>query len=199
MASRECDSQKNVASHNREQLQIIKDRVRQIEPARRIVDLRLLVSPAMIVFLLLSEPRPFDPSHEKPCRRHSSFTGMPVSASRRKPMICSSVNRFFTSNLLRMGDWTPNHGATQKWGTSKKSRFIEEQIIPILKEMEAGEKVEDQAVSEHWWGAAFGIFKRHLCCLLLLLVKRAYQAPKKSPQTTRVQTQRPRRMFREAR
>jgi YD repeat-containing protein len=31
-------------------------------------------------------------------------------------MICSSVNRFFTSNLLRMGDWTPNHRATQNRG-----------------------------------------------------------------------------------
>lgn len=39
----------------------------------------------------------------------------PASASRRKPMICSSVNRFFTSNLLQ-GDWTPNRGATQKRG-----------------------------------------------------------------------------------
>ncbi|WP_206740662.1 hypothetical protein, partial [Dyella ginsengisoli] len=23
---------------------------------------------------------------------------------------------FFTSNLHQLGDWTPNHGATQKWG-----------------------------------------------------------------------------------
>lgn len=37
---------------------------------------------------------------EKPCRRHSFLIAIPVSASRRKPMICSSVKRFFTSNLL---------------------------------------------------------------------------------------------------
>lgn len=172
-ASRECDSQKNVASHHREQLQIIKDRVRQIEPARRVVGLRLLVSPAMFVFLLLSEPRPFDPSREKPCRRHSSFTGMPVSASRGKPMICSSVNRFLTpisfrweiglkiTVLLKTGgdaghlkhpDSLEPVGSTvsrSKKLCMKKSRFIDEQIISILKEVEAGEKVEDQAVSEH--------------------------------------------------
>ncbi|MCX7514916.1 hypothetical protein, partial [Frateuria sp. STR12] len=40
----------------------------------------------------------------------------PASASRRKPMICSSEKRFFTSNLLRMGDWTPNRCATQRRG-----------------------------------------------------------------------------------
>lgn len=31
-------------------------------------------------------------------------------------MICSSEKRFFTSNLLQMGDWTPNLGITQKKG-----------------------------------------------------------------------------------
>ncbi|WP_425521511.1 SOS response-associated peptidase family protein, partial [Xanthomonas phaseoli] len=39
-----------------------------------------------------------------------------ASASRRKPMICSSEKRFFTSNLLRLGNWTPNCGATQNRG-----------------------------------------------------------------------------------
>jgi hypothetical protein len=42
-------------------------------------------------------------------------------------MICSSVNRFFTSNLLRMGDWTPNQRATQNRGdvdmTSSKAKL----------------------------------------------------------------------------
>src|SRR3546814_519502 len=47
---------------------------------------------------------------------------MPASASRRKPMICSSVNRFFTSNLLQMGDWTPNLGATQNRGDVDAAR-----------------------------------------------------------------------------
>jgi hypothetical protein len=32
------------------------------------------------------------------------------------PMICSSVNRFFTSNLLVRWDWTPNRCATQNRG-----------------------------------------------------------------------------------
>lgn len=31
-------------------------------------------------------------------------------------MICSSENRFFTSNLRRLGDWTPNRCATQNRG-----------------------------------------------------------------------------------
>ncbi|QBG94418.1 hypothetical protein EYC55_01320 [Xanthomonas oryzae] len=31
-------------------------------------------------------------------------------------MICSSEKRFFTSNLLGIGNWTPNQGATQTWG-----------------------------------------------------------------------------------
>jgi hypothetical protein len=31
-------------------------------------------------------------------------------------MICSSVKRFFTSNLLQLGDWTPNRCATQNRG-----------------------------------------------------------------------------------
>lgn len=31
----------------------------------------------------------------------------------RNPMICSSLNRFFPSNLLGVGDWTPNRPATQ--------------------------------------------------------------------------------------
>jgi transposase len=36
-----------------------------------------------------------------------------VSKARRKPMICSSVNRFFMSNLLVVNDWTLKSGATQ--------------------------------------------------------------------------------------
>jgi hypothetical protein len=53
-----------------------------------------------------------------PCCRHGSFTATPASASRRKPMICSSLNLFFTSNLRSLGNWTPDQGATQKRGTS---------------------------------------------------------------------------------
>lgn len=31
-------------------------------------------------------------------------------------MICSSVNRFDTSDLLAVGDWTPDRSATQSGG-----------------------------------------------------------------------------------
>lgn len=31
-------------------------------------------------------------------------------------MICSSEKRFFTSNLLALGNWTPDRSATQNWG-----------------------------------------------------------------------------------
>ena len=34
-------------------------------------------------------------------------------ASHRKPMICASEERFFTSSLLLVGDWTRNRAATQ--------------------------------------------------------------------------------------
>ncbi|AUI95893.1 hypothetical protein BVV10_22510 [Xanthomonas oryzae pv. oryzae] len=47
---------------------------------------------------------------------------MPASASRRKPMICSSEKRFFTSNLLGIGNWTPNWGATQNRGDVGRHR-----------------------------------------------------------------------------
>ncbi|RBC60347.1 hypothetical protein BRN15_13460, partial [Xanthomonas oryzae pv. oryzae] len=55
---------------------------------------------------------------------HRSLIGMPASASRRKPMICSSEKRFFTSNLLGVGNWTPNGGATQTRGGRRPSRYM---------------------------------------------------------------------------
>ena len=39
---------------------------------------------------------------ENPCFRHRSFTGRPASASRRKPTICASVNRFFIVRSLSL-------------------------------------------------------------------------------------------------
>jgi hypothetical protein len=39
-------------------------------------------------------------------------------------MICSSVKRFFTSNLRRLGDWTPNRRATQNRGDVGLVRLI---------------------------------------------------------------------------
>ncbi|AXQ10512.1 hypothetical protein BCR61_19745 [Xanthomonas oryzae pv. oryzae] len=36
-------------------------------------------------------------------------------------MICSSEKRFFTSNLLGVGNWTPNGGATQNRGDATRS------------------------------------------------------------------------------
>ena len=43
---------------------------------------------------------------------------MAASVSRRKPMVCSSEKRFFTSNFRHLGDWTPSRRATQNWGAS---------------------------------------------------------------------------------
>ena len=40
-------------------------------------------------------------------------------------MICSSVKRFFTSNLLRLGDWTPDRCATQNRGDVA--------LVPVVK------------------------------------------------------------------
>ncbi|PPV11504.1 hypothetical protein XavaCFBP5823_01585, partial [Xanthomonas axonopodis pv. vasculorum] len=42
--------------------------------------------------------------------------------SRRKPMICSSEKRFFTSNLLGIGNWTLNRCATQTRGDVAAAR-----------------------------------------------------------------------------
>jgi len=48
-------------------------------------------------------------------------------------MICSSLKRFFTSNLLGLGDWTPNLRATQNRGDVgrrselKRLRVLEEE------------------------------------------------------------------------
>jgi len=54
------------------------------------------------------------------CRPECSVTpnliGRPASASRRNPMICSSVKRFFMSNLLHQWDWTLKLRATQTGG-----------------------------------------------------------------------------------
>src|SRR5581483_8302938 len=61
--------------------------------------------------------------------RHRSFTAMPASASRRKPMICSSVKRFFTSNLRRLRDWTPNRRATQNRGDVDPFRPIHKIVV----------------------------------------------------------------------
>ncbi|TAP13378.1 hypothetical protein EYR04_22075 [Xanthomonas oryzae pv. oryzae] len=40
-------------------------------------------------------------------------------------MICSSEKRFFTSNLLGIGNWTPNRCATQTRGdVERRRRFL---------------------------------------------------------------------------
>jgi hypothetical protein len=53
------------------------------------------------------------PGSENLCLRQSSFTATPRSASFRNPMICSSVYRFFTSNLHPESQ-TLDHIATQE-------------------------------------------------------------------------------------
>ena len=47
-------------------------------------------------------------------------------------MICSSVKRFFTSNLLGLRDWTPNRRATQKWGDVDDTRCSLASLTPEL-------------------------------------------------------------------
>lgn len=54
----------------------------------------------------------------KPCLRQVSLICRSVSASRKKPMICSLVKRFFTLNHLVIENWTPSRFATQYRGTS---------------------------------------------------------------------------------
>ncbi|MGS0575447.1 DUF4276 family protein [Xanthomonas oryzae pv. oryzicola] len=58
---------------------------------------------------------------------------MPASASRRKPMICSSEKRFFTSNLLGVGNWTPNQGATQTRGDVADCRAVKQNLLGICR------------------------------------------------------------------
>ncbi|MHB1215162.1 MAG: hypothetical protein ACYCY9_09265, partial [Thiobacillus sp.] len=57
----------------------------------------------------------------------------PASASRRNPMICSSVKRFFMSNLLHQWDWTPKLRATQTGGTSRSQQTL--LSCPMLKSL----------------------------------------------------------------
>ncbi|HUX29864.1 MAG TPA: hypothetical protein VMV78_04450, partial [Thiobacillus sp.] len=52
--------------------------------------------------------------------------GRPASASRRNPMIRSSVKRFFMSNLLRQWDWTLKLRATQTGGTSLRANPLQQ-------------------------------------------------------------------------
>ena len=49
----------------------------------------------------------------KPWLRHSALIRKPASASRKKAMICSSLHRFFLSNLRQLRHWTPNQAASQ--------------------------------------------------------------------------------------
>ncbi len=42
----------------------------------------------------------------KPCLRHNSLMGVPAPTCFTEPMICSSVNRFFMSDLMVETDST---------------------------------------------------------------------------------------------
>ncbi|PPT82805.1 hypothetical protein XthCFBP4691_17255 [Xanthomonas theicola] len=46
-------------------------------------------------------------------------------------MICSSEKRFFTSNLLGVGNWTPNGGATQNRGGRRPDR-VAVRVVDML-------------------------------------------------------------------
>jgi hypothetical protein len=58
-------------------------------------------------------------------------------------MICSSVKRFFTSNLRRLGDWTPNRRATQNRGDVGRvlGIFVSPSQQLRLREQRAGAQV----------------------------------------------------------
>lgn len=56
---------------------------------------------------------------EKTCLWHNSGTGKPDSASHRKPMIRSSVNRYLTSNLRSLGIGLQSHSLLKSGGTSE--------------------------------------------------------------------------------
>ncbi|QBG94300.1 hypothetical protein EYC55_00495 [Xanthomonas oryzae] len=50
-------------------------------------------------------------------------------------MICSSEKRFFTSNLLGVGNWTPNQGATQNRGdvgSQSEEKFLSPRQNPMV-------------------------------------------------------------------
>lgn len=46
-------------------------------------------------------------------------------------MICSSEKRFFTSNLLALGNWTPDRRATQSRGDVVKAHFRGQKTIDL--------------------------------------------------------------------
>jgi len=46
-------------------------------------------------------------------------------------MICSSVKRFFTSNLRRLRDWTPNRRATQNRGDVGRIERLKGQLANV--------------------------------------------------------------------
>ncbi|PPV07250.1 hypothetical protein XavaCFBP5823_19160 [Xanthomonas axonopodis pv. vasculorum] len=69
----------------------------------------------------------------------------PVSASRRKPMICSSEKRFFTSNLLGIGNWTPNRCATQTRGDVGSPCFWAGERAGVLCRRRAGRSADHGA------------------------------------------------------
>src|SRR5258708_40217089 len=64
---------------------------------------------------------------KNPRPRHCSFTGTPLSASRRKPTICSSLNRFFTSKLRPGLDSKPN-----RYSKAGRHHPLNIQVIGVL-------------------------------------------------------------------
>ena len=56
-------------------------------------------------------------------------------------MICSSENRFFTSNLRRLGNWTPNRRATQNRGDVGLARTRYIPLIPPVFAPDRGDRL----------------------------------------------------------
>jgi hypothetical protein len=86
----------------------------------------MLIGASIVSFVILKRISDFPTSDqeftlmasEKPWRRNKSVTDKPDSASRRKPMICSSVNLFLTSNPLLRGIELQSQPLLKSGGTS---------------------------------------------------------------------------------
>ncbi|QBN36522.1 hypothetical protein EBA03_16115 [Xanthomonas oryzae pv. oryzae] len=72
-------------------------------------------------------------------------------------MICSSEKRFFTSNLLGIGNWTPNRCATQTRGDVGRTASILNSSVYRLLLMDTSESVifYDLEMSRKHWAYQF--------------------------------------------
>ncbi|QWN28130.1 hypothetical protein DGM85_05910 [Xanthomonas phaseoli pv. phaseoli] len=65
-------------------------------------------------------------------------------------MICSSEKRFFTSNLLGVGNWTPNCGATQNRGDGGAATERQRREGGLALRIGAA-KLRSLSEAQRWW------------------------------------------------